>query len=63
MLDVQIKTNFSIKEIKNITDEETMMKNNIIKVKNFFFSLLYNYHKLVKTDFDEGTTDNTEKII
>ena len=40
-----------------------MMKNNIIKVKNFFFSLLYNYHKLVKTDFDEGTTDNTEKIL
>ena len=63
LLDVQIKTNFSIKEIKNITDEETMMKNNIIKVKNFFFSLLYNYHKLVKTDFDEGTTDNTEKIL
>jgi len=63
LLDVQIRTNFSIKEIKNISDEESMMKNNIIKVKNFFFSLLYNYHKLVKTDFDEGTTDNTEKIL
>ena len=55
--------NFSIKELKSTPDEEAMMKNNIIKVKNFFCSLLYNYNKLVKTDFDEGTTVNTEKIL
>ena len=55
--------NFAIKELKNITNEEEMTKNNIIKVKNFFCSLLYNYNKLVKTDFDEGTTETTEKIL
>ena len=59
----QPTANFSIKELKNITNEEEMTKNNIIKVKNFFCSLLYNYNKLVKTDFDEGTTETTEKIL
>ena len=59
----QPEANFSIKELKNITNEEEMTKNNIIKVKNFFCSLLYNYNKLVKTDFDEGTTETTEKIL
>ena len=55
--------NFSIPELKSTPDEETTTKNNIIKVKNFFCSLLTNYNKLVKTDFDEGTTQNTEKIL
>ena len=58
--------NFSINELKiipNKDEEETIKKNNIIKVKNFFCSLLYNYNKLVKTDFDEGTTKNTETIL
>ena len=54
---------FSIDEIKNAQDEESITKNNIIKVKNFFCSLLYNYNKLVKTDFEEGKTENTEKIL
>jgi hypothetical protein len=39
------------------------MKNNIIKVKNFFSSLLYNNNKLVKTDFGEGKTKNTKTIL
>ena len=61
---VQETPNFSIKELKiNNPNEESIMKNNIIKVKNFFCSLLYNYDKLVKTDFDEGTTENTVKIL
>ena len=25
--------------------------------------MLYNYNKLVKTDFDEGKIENTEKIL
>ena len=54
---------FSIKEKKNAKDEESITQNNIIKVKNFFCSLLYNYNKLVKTDFEEGKTENTEKIL
>jgi hypothetical protein len=63
LLDIEPKSYFSLKELKEQPDEESITKNNIIKVKNFFFSLLYNYHKLVKTDFDEGTTENTEKIL
>ena len=63
LLDIEQKSYFSLKELKEQTDEESITKNNIIKVKNFFFSLLYNYHKLVKTDFDEGTTEDTEKIL
>ena len=59
----QKSPNFAIEELKVIPDEEALAKNNIIKVKNFFCSLLYNYNKLVKTDFDEGTLDNTEKIL
>ena len=55
--------NFSLKELKTVITDEQITKNNIIKVKNFFCSLLYNYNKLVKTDFDEGTTENTEKIL
>ena len=38
-------------------------KNNMIKVKNLFCSLLYNYKTLVKTDFIEGTTRNSENIL
>ena len=64
LFNIEQKTvNFSIKELKTIQNDEEMTKNNIIKVKNFFCSLLYNYNKLVKTDFDEGTTENTEKIL
>ena len=38
--------------------ELDITKNNIIKVKNFFSGLLYNYRKLVKTDFDIGISEN-----
>ena len=64
LFSIEQKTaNFSIKELKTTNTDEEITKNNIIKVKNFFCSLLYNYNKLVKTDFDEGTTENTEKIL
>ena len=59
----QETANFSLKELKTITDEESLTKNNIIKVKNFFCSLLYNYNKLVKTDFEIGKTENTVEIL
>ena len=55
--------NFCLEELKVITDEESKIKNNIIKVKNFFCNLLGNYNKLVETDFDEGKTENTEQIL
>jgi hypothetical protein len=58
----QQRPNFTIKELECTNNEEDRQKNNIIKVKNILSSLLYNYRTLVKTDFDEGTTDNTIKI-
>lgn len=55
--------NFLIKELKSTLYEESTSKNNIIKVKNFFSSLLYNSNKLVRTDFEEGKTKNTQTIL
>ena len=63
LLEIERKKYFSLAELKELKDEKSITQNNIIKVKNFFFRLLCNYHKLVKTDFDEGTTENTEKIL
>ena len=54
---------YSLKELKQCKCEEDINKNMIIKVKNFFSSLLCNYRQLVKTDFDEGTTNNTIDIL
>ena len=59
----QTSPNFSIKELKTTPNEEDITQNNIIRVKNFFCSLLYNYFKLNKTDFDEGTIGNTIDIL
>mgnify|MGYP003571309309 CR=1 FL=1 len=64
LFDIKQETSsFSIKELKDTPEKKNTNENNIIKVKNFFCSLLYNYNKLVKTDFDEGKTENTEKIL
>ena len=54
---------FSIPEIKEISNEENVNQNNIIKVKNYICSLLYNFDKLVKTNFEPGSIENTEKIL
>ena len=59
----QERPNFVLKELKATQNEKDREKNNIIKVKNFLSSLLYNYRTLVKTDFDDGTTVNTIKIL
>ena len=56
----QDKKYFNLPELANLKNEEDNIKNNIIKVKNFFCIILYNYRMLVKTDFEEG---KTEKII
>ena len=60
---VQKTSCFTIKELKNISDEKSLTKNNIIRVKNLFCSLLYNYDYLLKTDFNEGKFNNTEEIL
>ena len=60
---VQKSPYFSIEELKSIPNEEIMMKNDIIKVKNLFCCLLCNYNELIKTDFEECRTLNTETIL
>ena len=55
--------NYTIKELKKTDNASDIIQNNIIKVKNFFSSLLYNYRKLIITDFDQGTTLNTVDIL
>jgi hypothetical protein len=59
----QDRPNFTLKELKVTENENDRQKNIVIKVKNFLSSLLYNYRTLVKTDFDNGTTVNTIKIL
>ena len=59
----QDKPNFTIKELKKTETDMDIQKNNIIKVKNLLSGLLCNYRNLVKTDFNEGTTVNTLKIL
>ena len=60
---MQDTPNFTIKELKSTKTETEIQKNNIIKVKNLFSGLLYNYRNLVRTDFSEGTTKNTLMIL
>ena len=59
----QEKANFCIEELKKTQTDEEIIQNNIIKVKNFFSTLLYNYRTLIKTDFNDGTTTNTIAIL
>ena len=54
---------YHIKELKDIKNDEENVENNIIKVKNYLNTLLYNYRALVKTDFEEGTTTNLKDIL
>ena len=56
---------YHIKEIKekDLKTKELIMKNNIIKCKNFISSILYNYRILAKSDFNKGTTNNTMDIL
>ena len=54
---------FTKEEIKNISDEKFITKNNIIRIKNLFYILLYNYNHFQKADFNEGKFNNTEEIL
>ena len=59
----QDKPSFTLNELPETITEEDSLKNNVIKVKNFLCTLLYNYRMLVKTEFDEGTTINLISIL
>ena len=54
---------YNIKELNDIKNNDENIQNNIIKVKNYLNTLLYNYRTLVKTDFEEGTTSNLINIL
>ena len=51
------------KNFKNINPKELLMKNNIIKCKNFLSSILYNYRILEKNDFNKDKTNNIMDIL
>ena len=51
-------TLYTLKELKKMETEEQKIENDIIKVKNFFYALLYNYQTLSKNEFKvENFTD------
>ena len=54
---------FNLPELKNIKGDEENIQNNIIKVKNFLCTILYNYQMLVKTDFGEDKINSTISIL
>ena len=49
---------FTIKELREINSQENIIKNNLIKVKNFFCSLLYYYPNLLKENFSKKNMSN-----
>ena len=54
------KDYFTLKELKKIETDEQQIQNNLIKVKNFFFSFLYNNPTLNINDYNK---DNLNDII
>ena len=58
----QPSKSFTIKEMNDLSNENDIKQNNIIKVKNFICSLLYNFDKLVESNFEIDSIENTEKI-
>ena len=53
----------NITELKELNSEEDIIKNNLIKIQNYFSTLLFNYRILNESDFSEGTTENTISIL
>ena len=51
------------KNFNNLNLKDLQMKNNIIKCKNFFSSILYNIRNLEKINFNKGTTKNIIDIL
>ena len=57
------KNYFSLKEINSPQNEKEVIQNNIIKVKNFFFSFLYNFPILKKNDFNQENLNDIINIL
>ena len=54
---------FTIKELKKIENDEEKKKNDLIKIKNFFFSLLYKYPNLSKNDFELNKFNDIKSLL
>ena len=61
-LDSSLYKNFHIKEIEEPKTPDEINKNIVIKVKNYISNSLYNYKLLEKTDFEEGSINDTFSI-
>ena len=57
------KNHFILKELEKIETKEDEIKNNIIKIKNYFYALLYNYETLSKTDFKKDKLSDIISIL
>ena len=54
---------FTLKELKKIDNNEEKRQNRIIKIKNLFFSFLYNYQSLSKYNFNFDKLSDMIKIL
>ena len=57
------KNHFTLKELKKIETEEQKIKNDISKVKNFIYALLYNYQILSKNEYKVENLSNFNNIL
>ena len=57
------KKYFNLKELKIFNSEEEKIENDIIKVKNFFFALLYNYPILSKYKYNPNKLTDMINIL
>ena len=55
--------NFKLNELSSILNEEDISKNNIIKVKNYLSTILYNYLQIKNTIFNIQKPLNTSEIL
>ena len=58
----QEKEYLNKKEFKKVETEEEIMNNNLIKIKNLICQILYNFHILKNSDFNQESIINSSKI-
>ena len=59
----QKESNFRNEEFKRVENETEIIQNNIIRVKNYICSILYNYQNLTKKDFSKNNINDTKSIL
>lgn len=63
IFNTKFESKYSIKELKTAGNQEERAKNNIIKVKNFLISLLFNFRNVIATDFHLENHKNTIELL